>query len=489
MIKNGTMMQYFEWDLPNNGKLWKQLIKEAPNLSEKGITAVWIPPCFKGMGQDDVGYGVYDLYDLGKFDQKGTVRTKYGTRNELIGAINALHEHGIQVYADVVLNHKAGADETETFQAVQVDENDRQKNISEEHEIEGWTHFSYPGRDGEYSDFQWHWYHFSGVSRDEKTDTNGVYRIVGEGKGWAENEEVSNEFGNFDYLMFADVDFNHPEVIEETKKWITWFINETGVDGIRLDGVKHIESSFIDELVEYVRSEFGEEFFFVAEYWEQDTELLHEYLETQNYDISMMDVQLHYAMHEISKNAPDTDLSRVFEETLYQESARYAVTFVDNHDSQPGQALESFVEPWFKPLAYGILLLSSYGYPCIFYSDYYGYNNEDVSYDGDRELIDSLLYLRKNFAYGETTRYLDDPKCIGFTRTGNDEYPVGCAVVLSIGDEKEKEMNIGKLHAGEVYYDAIGFREEEVIIEEDGSAIFPVGAGSISVWIPKKYNK
>ncbi|WP_337432022.1 glycoside hydrolase family 70 protein, partial [Salmonella enterica] len=50
------------------------------------------------------------------------MRTKYGTRDELIGAINALHDYGIQVYADVVLNHKAGADETEKFQAVQVDE-------------------------------------------------------------------------------------------------------------------------------------------------------------------------------------------------------------------------------------------------------------------------------------------------------------------------------------------------------------------------------
>jgi len=489
MVTNGTIMQYFEWDLPNNGMLWKQLIKEAPHLSEKGITAVWIPPCYKGMTQEDVGYGAYDLYDLGKFDQKGTIRTKYGTRDELIGAINALHDYGIQVYADVVLNHKAGADETEKFQAVQVDEYNRDHDMSNQHEIEAWTHFYFPGREGTYSDFQWHWYHFTGVSRDEMTDSNSVYRIVGEGKGWANNEEVSSEYGNYDYLMFADVDFNHPEVLEETKQWITWFINETGIDGIRLDAVKHIESSFIDRLVEYVRGEFGEEFFFVAEYWEQDTDLLQQYLDSQNYDISMMDVRLHYAMHEISKNAYSADLSRLFEKTLVRENALHAVTFVDNHDSQPGQSLESFVEPWFKPLAYGIILLSSLGYPCIFYGDYYGYSNDKINYDGDKELIDSLLYLRRNFAYGEMNTYLSEPKCIGFTRTGNDEYPVGCAVVLSIENEKEKEMNVGKLHAGDVYFDAIGSRKDSITIKQDGTAIFPVDPKSISVWIPKKHNE
>jgi len=85
--------------------------------------------------------------------------------------------------------------------------------------------------------------------------------------------------------------------------------------------------------------------------------------------------------------------------------------------------------------------------------------------------------------------YLSEPKCIGFTRTGNDEYPVGCAVVLSIENEKEKEMNVGKLHAGDVYFDAIGSRKDSITIKQDGTAIFPVDPKSISVWIPKKHNE
>ena len=49
-----------------------------------------------------------------------------------------------------------------------------------------------------------------------------------------------------------------------------------------------------------------------------------------------------------------------------------AVTFVENHESQPGGVLESAVAEWFKPLAYAIILLREQGYPCMFMGDYEG---------------------------------------------------------------------------------------------------------------------
>lgn len=51
---------------------------------------IWLPPAFKATGEHDVGYGVYDLYDLGEFDQKGTIPTKYGTKDEYLDAIYTL---------------------------------------------------------------------------------------------------------------------------------------------------------------------------------------------------------------------------------------------------------------------------------------------------------------------------------------------------------------------------------------------------------------
>ena len=94
---NGTMMQYFEWFLLPKCKLWNEALNEAENLRELGISALWLPPAYKGIGGIyDVGYGAYDLYDLGEFNQKGTVETKYGSKDEYLQAIKKLKENNIQ---------------------------------------------------------------------------------------------------------------------------------------------------------------------------------------------------------------------------------------------------------------------------------------------------------------------------------------------------------------------------------------------------------
>lgn len=67
------------------------------------------------------GYDIYDLYDLGEFDQKGSRPTKWGTKEELLGLLWLAQDLGVGVYWDAVLNHKAAADYTERFPAVRVD--------------------------------------------------------------------------------------------------------------------------------------------------------------------------------------------------------------------------------------------------------------------------------------------------------------------------------------------------------------------------------
>ena len=106
-----TLLQYFEWYLPADAGHWKRAAAHAAHLRQAGFTGVWLPPAYKGAaGRNDVGYGVYDLYDLGEFDQKGSVPTKYGTKEEYLAAVRALQGQGLAVLADVVLNHRMGAD-------------------------------------------------------------------------------------------------------------------------------------------------------------------------------------------------------------------------------------------------------------------------------------------------------------------------------------------------------------------------------------------
>ena len=247
MAQNGTMMQYFEWYLPP-GMLWTKIKEEAQSLSRCGITALWIPPAYKGSaGVNDVGYGVYDIYDLGEFGQKGTVATKYGTKDELLAAIHAAHEADLQVYADIVLDHMMGADGLELVNASEVDPNDRNEEEGEPQKIAAWTHFYSPGRNKVYSDFEWHWYHFTGIDWDQLKKESAVYKF--EGKEW--EQEVDRENGNFDYLMGADLDLDHFDVITELTRWGKWFIETTDIDGFRFDAVKHMKFSFYQELARF----------------------------------------------------------------------------------------------------------------------------------------------------------------------------------------------------------------------------------------------
>lgn len=479
--RNNTMMQFFEWHTPSDGDHWNRLAEMSEELKEQGIDAIWIPPAAKATSPDDNGYGIYDGYDLGEFDQKGSVRTKYGTKEELVNAINACHDKGIKVYADVVMNHKAAADDTELFEAVKVNPDNREEEISEPYDIEGWTSFTFPGRDGKYSEFTWHHYHFNGTDYDAANDEEGVFHILGDDKEW--NSHVVDEFGNYDYLMFANIDYNHPEVREETLFWGKWFAEETGSDGYRLDAIKHINHAFIADFINEMREAFGEDFYFVGEFWHQELEALEEFLEYVDYGIDMFDVSLHYKFHEASLQGEEFDMQTIFEDTLVGKHPMQAVTFVDNHDSQPHEALESWVEDWFKPLAYALILLHKDGYPCVFYGDYAGINGPSPI-EGKKEMLEPLLAARYHFGYGEQEDYFDHPTTIGWVRFGEEDMPnSGCAVIMTNGEPGSKRMFVGEERAGETWYDITGNKEDEITIEDDGFADFPVEGGSVSVYV------
>jgi alpha-amylase len=178
---------------------------------------------------------------------------------------------------------------------------------------------------------------------------------------------------------------------------------------------------------------------------------------------------------------------------MMQQRPTHAVTFVENHDSQPLQALESVVEPWFKPLAYAIILLRKEGYPCVFYGDYYGAEYEDWGRDGNRykifmpshrSLIDKFLHARQQFAYGPQYDYFDHWNTIGWTRLGDGEHPQAMAVIMSDGPEGFKWMEVGK--PGAKFVDLTGHIQEPVSINEWGWGEFRCQGGSVSVWVQEK---
>ncbi|MDY2919124.1 MAG: alpha-amylase [Anaerococcus sp.] len=481
-MANEVMIQSFEWDTDASGNFYKKLTNDAKKLKENGIDGIWLPPMTKGGSDMDVGYGVYDLWDLGEFDQKGTVRTKYGTKEELIEAIKALEDAGIKCYADVVLNHKGNADFKETFKAVMVDQNNRSKDVEGEKDIEAWTGFDFKGRNGKYSDMVWHYYHFSGVDYDVKSDTSAIFRIVGDGKYWDDN--VSGEKGNFDYLMYCDIDHDHPEVRKEIFKWVDWFIDETKVNGFRYDALKHISSDFIRDLTHHIINEKGEEnFYLFGEFWQYNKEEIADYLEKTDYKIDLFDVPLHFHMSEASKSMGNYDMRKIFDNTMISDFPSNCVTFVDNHDSQPGQSLDSWVEGWFKEIAYALILFRKDGYPCIFAGDYYGLNGETKT-EPMYDTLNNMMQVRKKYNYGNQDDYFDDPAVIGWVRRGDEDHPP-LAVLISIKDAAEKQMHVGPDFAGKTFVDLSG-KNEEITIDDEGNGVFTVGPGSVTYWSIKE---
>src|SRR6218665_721905 len=215
---NGTMIQFFHWYTDGDSFLWKHTKDSAQYLSDLGITAAWLPPAYKSTGGGySVGYDAYDLFDLGEFDQKGTKVTKYGSKEEYLDAVKSLKEKNIQVIVDVVLNHKAGGDELEKFNVIKVDEEDRTKTISDVMEIESYTKFNFPGRQKTYSDFEWNFTCFTGVDYAEGQE-KAIFRIINDyGDHW--DNIIDDEKGNYDFLMYNDIEHRNPFMREELNYW------------------------------------------------------------------------------------------------------------------------------------------------------------------------------------------------------------------------------------------------------------------------------
>ncbi len=313
-MHRGVMFQYFEWNCKPDGTLWRDLAKRAKELKNLGTTAVWFPPAGKTMdGGTGTGYAVYDPYDLGEFDQKGSVRTKYGTRDEYLDAVRAVRDAGMHAYADAVFNHRLGGDETEEVLIEEICCDNRNCVQSAPYTIRAWSHYTFPGRGQRYSPMKWHWHHFNafGANANAPQEKGKIYRVVGK----SFSGEVCLEFGNFDYLMGADIDTYHPEVREDLHRWGRWIVDTAGVDGFRLDAIKHIPASFFKDWFTQLRADYpGRELFGVGEYWSGDVQELKGYLDKTDGVMRLFDVPLHFNFRDAARGRrlrPVQDLRRL----------------------------------------------------------------------------------------------------------------------------------------------------------------------------------
>jgi alpha-amylase len=472
---NLTILQAFDWyiqdptdeDAPYTrqpepeSNLWEYLaVAKAAEIAGDHFTHVWLPPTGKAFTPDasyNVGYAVYDHYDLGEFDQMRRVRTKYGTRPQLEAAVAALQARGIKVIADIVMNHMLGtARSAELPVAVAYDTTRGERSTGGT--VTAFVEFDFmnatdPGpRGATHSSFRW--------SRDDFTgmENYGVYYLfAGKSLGvvnnfkdltWADDRWSSEyQYLRSDIILGADLDLARPRVADEMVRWTTWLVDTVGFDGFRVDAVRHMHGPFIARWARDVRSHMvrigkgGADMMMFGENWDGWAPRLAAYLDgsttgtNHEYDLSpisysgieramsLLDVPLHYAFQKVSgENVEWLDISRLPEEGLVALRPEHAITFVDNHDTIPTQPLASYINVANKLQAYAFILLNEKGTPCVFYRDLYKgnyvdpYHNDHAAYLHDG--IERLLEARAKYAYGAGT-YHRAPGLLGYRRSGD----------------------------------------------------------------------
>ncbi|KAI5252597.1 glucan 1,4-alpha-maltohexaosidase precursor [Aureobasidium subglaciale] len=514
--QNQTLLQTFEWHTP--GGHWTRLTRTVPLLSDLGITSLWLPPGCKANEPHGNGYDCYDLWDLGEFDQKYTRATKWGSREELDGLIAKAKSMGVLIIWDAVLNHKTAGDAKEECWAVEVDNKDgiqAHRNLADHRvetsalkKIEPWIHYYFPGRGDHYSSMKWHSQHFSGTDWDQRTQKNAVYKILDppetaprpgsavdpkwRKKDWAIDVDDGG-MGNGDYLMFSDIDYTNPEVKEDVQRWGQWMVSDVGVDGFRLDAVPHFSWNFTRDWIHNAKKAAerqNRDLFVMGEFYSGTVSKILQWMDRVDNGVYAYDIPLltNFAKISMAKSKLDVDLRKVFKGTLIHHRPNNAVTLITSHDTQPGQTVETPVAPYFKPLAYAIMLLRREGLPCVFWGDVYGIKGPHPSPAACGGKLPTLILSRKLFAYGEQTDYLESRTSIGWVRHGTWDRADGCVVIMSIGGAAKNSMFVGPAKAGQNWTDVLGNSEHVVTIDEKGYGVFRCVDKSVSVYVHKDAN-
>lgn len=234
-----VILQAFWWDYWNSNfenSYANYLTELAPRLRDAGINAVWVPPFVKNTGTNSVGYSPFDAYDLGDKYQKGAVTTRFGTKDDVLRMIAVMHANGIEVIADVVLNHVVGAG-GEDGGAGGDDPNaydDKWKNFR-------YVCYETPYKDGKKEDYwnrkgRWpkNWQNFHANEGHLSNDGDWC-------AGWWGPDVCYNEgaYGQSTNVVGYNPTQSKNYMRDQTREWMNWFKKQTAVDGYRWDAVKH----------------------------------------------------------------------------------------------------------------------------------------------------------------------------------------------------------------------------------------------------------
>ncbi len=386
----GVIMQAFYWDCPRlenkEYQWWSFVADQIPTLGGAGFSALWVPPASKAanLGGPSMGYDPYDYYDLGDTDQKGSKETWFGSKDDLLTMIRKAHGSGMQVYADLVINHCSGGDGEEMNP---VDGQER------------WTRFT--PKSGKFP-------------RDYKCFHPSPYESWDQGV-----------FGDM-----PDLCHRNPYVYTQLLEYARWLLEEIGFDGFRYDCVKGYGGWMIRAIQEMRAVRDGGSFkpYGVGECWDSDR-TIGEWLDETNAWSDDPVGAFDFPFRDRLKNLCDAygySLKNLAAPgTLLTDRPGQAVTFVENHDvARSNPILRD------KILAYA-LILTHEGYPCVFWQDYFNWN---LGQPGSPNGIAALVRIHEDHAGGNSSLLYADDDLYVMQREGFDRQRGLVLVVNNRGD-------------------------------------------------------
>lgn len=325
-VGNGQeiLLQGFNWESCRSSAAWyKSVEKLAPTIAELGFTVIWLPPPTDSVSAE--GYMPRDYYDL---------NSRYGTKEELQSCITALHNNGVMVLGDAVLNHRC-------------------------------AHFQGP---------EGLWNKFGG-----KLDWDAS-AIVSDDPNFGGKGHRSD--GDF-FLAAPNVDHSQPFVKADLEEWMSWLMQEVGYDGWRLDYVRGFWGGHVKDYMEATNPQFA-----VGEYWDA----LAYNFDAPEYNQDAHRQRIVNWLNAAGGNAGAFDvttkgiLHAVFERHEYWRLSdktgkppgvmgwwpSRAVTFIENHDTGSTQGHWRF--PQGKELQGYAYILTHPGTPTIFWDHMFDNN-------------------------------------------------------------------------------------------------------------------
>ena len=313
---SGVMLQGFYWDSYSESK-WTKLEAQAPELGQY-FNLVWIPQSAY-CGHKSMGYD--DLYWFSNYE------SSFGSESELRSLIKTFKNNGIGTIADVVINHR--------------------KNVS--------TWFDFPVEI------------YKGVTYEMKSTDICANDDGGKTKKEADKQGVklsSNNDTGDDWDGMRDLDHSNENVQTIVKAYLDMLLNDFGYAGFRYDMVKGYSGKFTGIYNTATKPSYS-----VGEYLDGDVSKVKNWLEATKVNEQITSAAFDFPIRYVVRDAIKGNWSNVKTDGLANDNSykQYAITFVENHDTEYRSAGEQQDPIRKDTLAANAYILASCGTPCVFY--------------------------------------------------------------------------------------------------------------------------